>query len=154
MATSALSFAFAHTGSDHVDVETLITRTTEREGARLGLLDRQLRIYAREVAGRFPPACVWVEQPSGRFIKPQLYYVVGVLQAALFESLACPVWTVPSGTWKQRTVGRGNATKEQVAAWVRSQRHGFDSQDEADAIGIACAGRAMLLSRSWEAAVA
>ncbi len=55
-ALSLLAFAFADVGSEGVEVETLITRTTEREGARLGLLDRQVRIYARQAAGRYPPA--------------------------------------------------------------------------------------------------
>jgi len=41
---SLLAFGFADLESDAVAVESLITRTTEREGARLGLLDRQLRI--------------------------------------------------------------------------------------------------------------
>ena len=63
---SRLAVPFADVGSAAVIVETLITRTDEREGARLGLLDRQLRIAAAQWAGRLPPACVWVEQPSGR----------------------------------------------------------------------------------------
>jgi Holliday junction resolvasome RuvABC endonuclease subunit len=152
-ALARLAFAFADVDSSAVAVETLVTRTTEREGARLGLLDRQLRIYARQAAGRFPPACVWVEQPSGRFPKPQLSYAVGVVQAALFETLACPVWTITSGAWKRRTVGVGNATKPQVRAWVDRLGVDVDSQDEADAVAIACAGRAMLLARSWDATV-
>jgi Holliday junction resolvasome RuvABC endonuclease subunit len=151
-ALSVLAFAFADLDSEGVEVETLTTRTTEREGARLGLLDRQVRIYARQAAGRYPPACVWVEQPSGRFRSPQLSYAVGVLQAALFETLACPVWTIPSGAWKRRSVGVGNATKPQVRAWVERLGVAVRSQDEADAVAIACAGRAMLISRSWEAA--
>lgn len=154
VAMANLAFAFADTNSDHVDVETLITRTTEREGARLGLLDRQVRIYARQAAGRYPPACAWVEQPSGRFPNPQLMYAAGVIQAALFETLACPVWSIPSGRWKRATVGVGNATKAQVRAWADARRFCVNDQDEADAICIAVAGRAMLLARSWEAAAA
>ncbi len=153
-ALARLAFAFADVDSDAVEVETLITRTTEREGARLGLLDRQVRIYARQAAGRYPPACVWVEQASGRFHSPQLSYAVGVIQAALFETLAVPVWTIPSSAWKKRTVGVGNATKPQVRAWVDRLGVAVRSQDEADACGIAVAGRAMLLSRSWEAGCA
>ena len=143
--------AFADVDSPSVDVRTLITRTTEREGARLGLLDRQLRIAARQWAGEFPPEVVWVEQPSGRFTNLQLVYACGVIQAALFETLAVPVWSIPSGAWKRRTVGVGNATKPQVRAWVDGLGVAVDSQDEADAVAIACAGRAMLLSGSWEA---
>lgn len=150
-AIAHLAFAFAALERDEVRVETLVTRTEEREGARLGLLDRQVRIYARQAAGRYPPAAVWCEQPSGRFPNVQLTYAVGVIQAALYESLACPVWTVSPGAWKRRTVGAGNATKEQVQAWVAGRRLGFESEHEADAVAIACAGRAMFASRSWEA---
>ena len=77
-ALSRLAFAFADVDSDKVEVETLLTRTDAREGERLGLLDRQIRIYARQVADRYPPAAVFVEQPSGRFRAPQLVYCVGV----------------------------------------------------------------------------
>lgn len=154
VAVARLAFAFADTRSPAVEVETLITRTTEREGARLGLLDRQVRIYARQAAGRYPPAVAWVEQPSGRFPNPQLMYCAGVIQAALYETLACPVWSIPSSRWKIATVGRGNATKPQVRAWVDALGLTVDTQDEADAVAIACAGRAMLLQRSWEARVA
>ena len=148
---SRLAVAFADITAMGVAVETLVTRTTEREGARLGLLDRQLRIAGRQWASRFPPVAVWVEQPSGRFTNLQLAYCCGVVQAALFEALACPVWSIASSAWKRRTVGVGNATKPQVSAWV--ERLGVDvvSHDEADAVAMACAGRAMLLERSWEA---
>jgi Holliday junction resolvasome RuvABC endonuclease subunit len=62
------------------------------------------------------------------------------------------VFTVPSSAWKRRTVGVSNATKPQVAAWV--DRLGVDvaSQDEADAVAIAVAGRAMVRAGSWEVA--
>lgn len=150
-AVRRLAFAFADTVSPAVHVETLRTDSEAREGQRLGWLDRQVRIYARQAAARFPPAVVWVEQPSGRFPSPQLSYAVGVVQAALYESLACPVWTMPSSTWKKRTVGVGNATKQQVLAWVARLAVDAGSQDEADAVCIALAGRAMLLARSWDA---
>jgi Holliday junction resolvasome RuvABC endonuclease subunit len=147
-----IAVAFADVDSDAVSVRTLVTRTEEREGARFGLLDRQLRIAARQWAGSFPPPCCWIEQPSGRFSNLQLSYAVGVIQAALFETLACPVWTVPSSAWKRRTCGRGNATKDDVRAWVERRGIVFDAQDEADAIAIASAGRAMVRAGSWDAA--
>lgn len=150
-ALSRLAFAFAELDTGTVAVETLITRTDAREGERLGLLDRQVRIRARQLAGTYPPAVVWVEQPSGKFRNLQLCYAVGVVQAALFEALEVPVWSIASSAWKLRTVGVGNATKPQVRAWVDRQGVDVASQDEADAVALACAGRAMLLSRSWTA---
>lgn len=154
VAVSRLAFGFARLPDGPIAVETLHTASDAREGQRLGWLDRQLRIYAVQCAARFPPAAVWVEQPSGRFRNLALVYATGVVQAALFEALGCPVWTIPSATWKQRTVGAGNATKAQVAAWVAGRGAGVDGQDEADAYAIAAAGRAMVASSSWEAAVA
>jgi Holliday junction resolvasome RuvABC endonuclease subunit len=150
-ALSRLAIAFAALGSERIEVETLVTANDATEGERLGLLDRQVRIAARQLAGDYPPAVVWVEQPSGRFRNLQLSYAVGVLQAALSETLSCPVWTIPSSAWKVRTVGVGNATKQQVMAWA--ERHAtIDGQDEADAVAIAWAGRAMLASGQWAAA--
>jgi Holliday junction resolvasome RuvABC endonuclease subunit len=152
-AISRLAFAFADLGSEVIEVETLITASKATEGERLGLFDRQVRIFARQLAGSYPPACVWVEQPSGRFRNLTLVYACGVAQAALFETLGCPVWTIPSSTWKQRTVGSGNASKAEVMAWA--ERHAtIDGQDEADAVAIARAGRAMLRAGQWNVSAA
>lgn len=150
-AVSRLAFAFAEVGSETIEVETLTTAGDATEGERLGLLDRQTRIFARQRAADFPPAVCWVEQPSGRWRNLTLVYAVGVVQAAIFETLGVPVWTIPSSTWKARTVGVGNASKEQVAAWVLAQGADFNGQDEADAFAIAHAGRAMVESGRWAA---
>ncbi len=150
-AISRVAFAFAPLDGHQITAETLQTDCEAREGQRLGWLDRQVRIRARQLAGEFPPEVVWVEQPSGRHRNLPLTYAVGVIQAALFESLAVPVWTISSSAWKRATVGAGNATKPQVAAWVTARGVDFDGQDEADAIAIAAAGRAMLLAGEWRA---
>jgi Holliday junction resolvasome RuvABC endonuclease subunit len=151
-ALSRLAVAFAPADGGSVEVSTLQTDTELREGQRLGLLDRQVRIWARQLAGDWPPSVVWVEQPSGRYRNLPLTYAVGVVQAALSETLAVPVWMIASSAWKARTVGAGNASKAQVSAWVAARGADLASQDEADAYCIAVAGRAMLLARSWEAA--
>jgi Holliday junction resolvasome RuvABC endonuclease subunit len=151
-AVSRQAFAFAPVDGAEIEVETCHTDSEAREGQRLGWLDRQIRIYARQRAAEFPPAVVWVEQPSGRFRNLSLVYATGVLQAALFETLGVPVWTIPSSTWKQRTVGAGNASKAHVAAWVLAQGANVGGQDEADAYAIAAAGRAMLNAGAWSAA--
>jgi Holliday junction resolvasome RuvABC endonuclease subunit len=155
VAISRVAFALAELDGDGLAVRTLVTRSDATEGERLGLLDRQLRVYVRQLHDAFPAAVVWVEQPSGRHRALQLTYCTGVIQAALFEALRVPVWTIPSSAWKVRALGagRGNATKQQVAAWVDSLGYEPGSQDEADAIGIAVAGRAMLQSGTWKAAV-
>lgn len=152
-AVGKVAFAFASLGDDSIVVETLITANDEREGKRLGWLDRQVRIYARQIASTYPPAVVWVEQPSGRFPNLPLTYAVGVIQAALFEALEVPVWSVTSGMWKKTALGYGNASKAQVSAWVANDlRLDANSQDEADACAIAWAGRDMFVRREFGAA--
>jgi Holliday junction resolvasome RuvABC endonuclease subunit len=150
-AVSRSAFAFAPVDGGPIVVETLNTATDATEGERLGLLDRQVRIFARQRAAEFPPAVVWVEQPSGRWRNLTLAYAAGVIQAALFETVGVPTWTIPSSTWKQRSVGAGDASKAQVAAWVLKQGADFNGQDEADAYAIAHAGRAMVESGRWAA---
>lgn len=163
IAVAHLEFAFADMDSDHVEAEGLITKCEWREGERLASVHRQVMIYTRQIAGVYPPYAVFVEQPSGRFPKPQLSYVCGVVQAAVFEALSVPqrrsrerigtpVWTITSGSWKKWTVGAGNATKEQAAAWATAQRYKFEGQDQCDAVCCAAAGRMIVAAGQWEAA--
>jgi Holliday junction resolvasome RuvABC endonuclease subunit len=46
-----------------------------------------------------------------------------------------------TGTWKKDTVGHGNATKDQVAAWALGLGYDGDDQDVCDAIGVAVCAR-------------
>lgn len=149
---SRVAIAFASLSNNTIDVRSLCTRSDTSEGERLGLLDRQVRIFTAQCAGNYPPAVVWIEQPSGRFRNLALTYCVGVIQAAVFETLRCPVWTIPSSAWKVRTVGVGNATKPQVRAWVHQVGVNVATQDEADAVAIASAGRAMTQAGRWQVA--
>lgn len=148
-----LAFGFASLDNPGVEVEAIHTETDAEEGERLHILARQLRIYAGQLREEFPPACVFVEQPSGAHPNPPLSYAAGVVQAVLFDVLGCPVWTITSGDWKKRTVGVGNATKQQVGAWVRKQGPGdlFD-EDLCDAYAIAYAGRQKISIQGREAA--
>jgi Holliday junction resolvasome RuvABC endonuclease subunit len=147
----AFGFAPLELDGGSIVTEELRIDGEAREGQRLAWLHRKVRAYARERAAEFPPAVAWIEQPSGRHRALQLTYATGVVQAALHEALAVPCWTIPSSTWKARTVGAGNASKAQVAAWVKAHGVELSSQDECDAYAIAAAGRAMLLAGSWEA---
>ena len=156
VALSRLAVACASLATSDVAVVTVpITVGDATEGERLGLFDRQVRCNARTLAELFPPTVVWVEQPSGRHRALQLAYASGVVQAALFEVLGgVPVWSIPSSAWKRRALGdgHGNATKAQVRAWVDEVGIDVNDQDEADAAGIAIAGRLMVESGRWEAA--
>ena len=141
VAMSKLAFGFAGVGWQSVEVESLHINGDYSDGRRLGLIDRQVRIYARQVESTFPPVAVFVEQPSRRFPKPQLSYAAGVVQAALYETLGVEVLTITSGEWKKATVGVGNATKAQVGAWVRRHCPDVFDEDECDAYAMAWAAR-------------
>lgn len=156
VALSRLAIACASLATSDVAVVTVpISVGDATEGERLALLDRQVRSNACKLAALFPPTVVWVEQPSGRHRALQLTYCTGVVQAAMFEVLGgVPVWSIPSSAWKRRALGdgHGNASKAQVRAWVDGLGVEVDGQDEADAVGIAVAGRLMVASGRWEAA--
>ena len=117
-ALSRVAVSFAPVDGGRPSVLTLVTHSDTREGQRLGWLDRQLRIAARQWASSWPPAVVWVEQPSGRFRNLQLTYACGVIQAALFEALGVPVGASPrrrgrsaqsaSATRRNRRSARGS----------------------------------------------
>lgn len=149
-AVSRLAFAFAPLPDGPLTVESFATDVDASEGERLALLAKRVRTYAYEREREFLPAAAWVEQPSGQFRNPALSYATGVVQAALFEQLGCPVWTIPPTAWKKRAIGHGNASKAQVAAWVEDRSPDLASQDEKDAYAIACAGRAMFTSGEWD----
>jgi Holliday junction resolvasome RuvABC endonuclease subunit len=142
--------AFAGPGDDELDVDSALVGVLERDGARLATLAAVVRASARGWAAEFPPACVWVEQPSGKGRNLQLAYAVGVIQAALAECLEVPVWTIPAAKWKAATVRNGSASKRDVAAWIAEFDVDTRNQDEVDALAIALAGRAIFRARRWE----
>jgi Holliday junction resolvasome RuvABC endonuclease subunit len=149
-AVSRVAFAYADLDSDRIEVDTLTHKTDAREGERLGGLIAKVRWHAVLQRRHYRPHVVFVEQPSGHIRNLQLAYATGVIQAALYEALGVPVWTIPSSKWKKTALGYGNASKEQVAAWVTAQGWAADSQDEADAVAMAHAGRLMIQQSRWD----
>lgn len=101
---------------------------------------------------------VFIERPFGRFAKQALDQACGVLQVAVLHALRekfpHPVscFELPVGTWKREAIGNGAAKKADVIEWAErvSPPQGDPSypltSDEADALGVACAG-AYLLKR-------
>lgn len=149
-AVARVAFAAADLDHDAMAAWTVTHKTDARDGERLGNLAEIVRTHATDRAEAWPPYVVFVEQPSGTFRNLPLAYATGVIQASLFEALRVPVWTIPSSKWKKTALGRGNASKEQVAAWVTAQGWGFASQDEADACAMAHAGRLMMQQSRWD----
>ena len=113
-------------------------------------------VAERIAAGRLPlPGLIMVEQPSGKSLNLQLAYMVGVVQAAVFEGAvlggasAPRVETVTSSWWKKRACGngaiykprRGDTHEYGVLTWARANGYTGCSYDEADALAMAEAGR-------------
>ncbi len=74
-------------------------------------------------------------------------YVNGAVQGMLAED-GWAVHLVPVGTWKKEVVGKGNATKEEVAEWAAARKTGVvteskNDQDVIDALALCDYGRAV-----------
>lgn len=72
-------------------------------------------------------------------------YVNGAVQGMLAED-GWAVHLVPVGTWKKQVVGKGNATKEDVAVWAAARKTGVvtaskNDQDVIDALALCDYGR-------------
>jgi len=110
---------------------------------------------AHDLAVTAPPIAVGVEQPFGRFKKPTLQYMAGVVQAAIYEALV-ELWGRPAliydinGTdWKGMVKDDGFATRanfgkpdpkkgedpEDYPALLWAREHGYEgsNDNEADA---------------------
>lgn len=138
--TVRVSIATAVSGA-WVSVQTKqFTKCAPRTGERLKTIGWETADLAGDLAVQCPPCAVFVEQPfaAGRGVEPELYYAVGVIQAVLAEF--APVQTIPVPTWKKQAVGYGAAKKPDVLRWAQRKGYEGESQDEADAIGIAVAG--------------
>jgi Holliday junction resolvasome RuvABC endonuclease subunit len=144
--------AFAYTAGSLTWTETLVVPEGDPQIAgKLRRLMLEVRSHARHQASYGVPDCVWVEQPSGQHRNLRLVYAVGVIIAAVYAATGAPVWEISPSAWKRPTVGRGQATKEEIWAWVEQRRIPIGNQDEADAACIALAGAAKFDAGQWEA---
>lgn len=96
---------------------------------------------ARELSEYGQPRSIIVEQPSGKFIKPDLYYATAAIMLVLYDFGF--VDTLPPTSWKKEALGNGALKKPQIMDWARGVGYSGSSQDEADALGIARAAEAM-----------
>ena len=113
----------------------------DRGARRLERAHWELVPWFEEWAERRPPGFVLVEQPFGRHVHPQSYFMVGVVLAALARVVDCPVDVCSPPEWKRMALGagRGAADKWEIMEWARAAGYSGSLQDEADAIGIATA---------------
>jgi hypothetical protein len=126
-----------------------------RLAAGLGEL---LRFLADLRNRRGAPAGIYLEEPfggsdkpgpGGRIIKPHphAFYFVGLVRCALGHLFAQPeVQMISPSTWKARALGTGHgfAKKPEIMQWAHEIGYTGNSEDEADALGIATAGAVIL----------
>lgn len=113
--------------------------------ARLHSLYRAVYLWMEE-HGPDDLEAVFIERPTGGFSQPALYQANGVIQVAIMElgwnEYAHPisVFELSPGTWKKEALGSGRAKKQDVMEWAHGNQIDGLTQDEADALAIACAG--------------
>jgi Holliday junction resolvasome RuvABC endonuclease subunit len=146
----AVAFARETTAAGYIGTSSYTLPQRGQHGERLATFRDEIDYQTHMLRLSRPPCCVWVEQPAGKFVAPVSQMVVGILCATLFEVLRCPVWLIPPDKWKKPAVGKAGASKDEIAAWAREQGIEFGCQDEADAAGIAYAGRWMWLERRFD----
>lgn len=122
----------------------------EGEGsARLDALFCQIRGWCAN-HGPDDLEAVFIERPTGQFASPALIQANGVIQVAMVRGFAgrfahpVSVFEISPGTWKKEALGPGRAKKQDVMKWAAGQIDGDPgrqyTQDECDALAIACAG--------------
>jgi Holliday junction resolvasome RuvABC endonuclease subunit len=116
-----------------------------REGRRLLDIFCETASFADDLRSAWgDPGFVWVEQPFAfkHPVPPVSYMAQGVIMAAIVSVTDAVVESVkPPATWKQRSVGNGNANKAAVMEWARLNGCPSDLQDDCDAWAIAEAAR-------------
>ena len=124
------------------------TKSGGEGAARLAEISRLMVRFALDSAPDDLEA-VFIERTRGKFPKDGLLMACGVIQATLVIALEerfphpVSVFELSTGTWKKRALGNGAAKKHEVQAWAADFVEGL-TEDEADALAIACAGFNML----------
>jgi len=130
-----------------------------RSFERLATIHDETGQLLRALAVEFPPAFVLVEEPTGKVPNPQLVYAAGCIMACVPMVGAGAL--VPVSSWKLAATGHGyrpglprsapagerrKAEKARLLRWAQQHGYGGSLEDEADAVGIAFACRALRLA--------
>jgi Holliday junction resolvasome RuvABC endonuclease subunit len=126
-------------------VQKFVVKPSRRDVEIKGLVN-QLRMYSPVL---WYPDEIYVEEPvvaGPRNLRSTL--LIAETVGALMGDLRALVTLVPVTSWKKGTTGHGNATKSDVALWLKSTYPDYDAkcagdQDLIDAVCIALYGRDM-----------
>jgi Holliday junction resolvasome RuvABC endonuclease subunit len=147
--TQRVSIAWVTDGGER-GVQTRSFDPLLRDGERLWHIYAETWDLCKQIHASRPARFVWVEQPFafGKPVPPVSYMAMGAIMIAARRVTAAPVEPcAPPGRWKKLALGPGygNAKKEQIMVWARERGYDGNLQDEADALGIAVAARALTL---------
>ena len=93
---------------------------------------RDLRDQLSQMFDVLPPGVVFVEEPvlaGARNIRSTILIAETV---GMLLTLPCRVYLVEISTWKKLTVGKGNASKEDVSSWLSSEHPDYAAICEGD----------------------
>lgn len=146
VSTKAIAIACVH-GNRH-ELRTLTIAAGAKNPPRRAMVAHDtIQTWATSIATTCPPIIVFIELPTGRYPKPELMAMYGVVRMAIYRALhrlyphPVTIRTITVGDWKKTAIGHGNAGKQHVADWaVYTMGAAPKSQDECDALGIAVAG--------------
>ena len=140
MSTKAVAVAVVSKGVV-VDARTLALEQARTPQLRLARAVQDLAPWFERMVGPpGDPRLVVVEQPFGKNVHPQSYYMVAAVLVALVAAVGATVDVrmLPPSKWKLLAWDHGGLGKDDLMVRAR-EKWPVDNQDEADAVGIALA---------------
>lgn len=120
------------------------------QGRKAHDCEHRAAIFVRQFVNERPVLAVFCEMPAGRVVGHGLRVTVGAVVAGLYRGLRdeferpVDVFPIAVAEWKKFSVGFGNASKDQVMQWALDHDFAPANQDEADSLGIAIGGAALI----------
>lgn len=111
---------------------------TINEKTYLGLWDEVGMTLQELIKSNLKPDHAIVEGIIHNSRNPESHLQAHAIICTLLQGLKIPYTEYTPNVWKKLTVGKGNATKQEVMAWV-IKHHGKTNQHEADALCMALA---------------
>lgn len=128
--------------SDGTEFSTTVEPGTSRDVA-LSVMAGRLEVYIEARKAKAPPGAEVRLYVEGAVVAGarNIQTTIGIAETVgMVLSLGYPATLVPISSWKQRVIGSGNATKEDVERWYRGVGGTLKGQDFYDAAAICAYG--------------
>lgn len=134
---------FTEDGPGNVGCELIQVSRSNRNDELLSMRRRLMFVLSRD---RDP--VIYCEEPVVAGARNLRSTILVAETVGMILALNAVVHLVPVSSWKKATVGKGNATKDEVTAWLREEHPHYDSlcgssQDLRDAAAIYLYGRSV-----------